>query len=78
MLKARGWCNRHYCRWFRHGDPFTLAVGQDPDNPEPCRICHRDIVAKPNKVAPVYCSRRCRNRARYILHRLHATFLSRL
>lgn len=22
--KARGWCNRHYLRWFHHGDPLTV------------------------------------------------------
>lgn len=29
LAKARGWCNRHYLRWWSHGDPIapTLPLG---------------------------------------------------
>jgi hypothetical protein len=24
-VRARGWCNTHYWRWHRHGDPLSIA-----------------------------------------------------
>ena len=31
--RARGWCNRHYKRWRRHGDPRQLLQRQRPQPP---------------------------------------------
>lgn len=25
-VRVRGWCNRHYLRWYRHGDPLAGGV----------------------------------------------------
>lgn len=33
-VSARGWCEKHYYRWRRHGDPLTVrktGVPPDPD-----------------------------------------------
>ena len=40
---ARGWCNKHYQRWHRHGDPGTLMVtgyGQAGCDVEGCERPH--------------------------------------
>lgn len=44
--KARGWCNRHYLRWWVHGDP-TMFVGRPKtwcwcgEQAEAKGLCHR-------------------------------------
>ncbi len=46
-VQARGWCNRHYLRWWRHGDPNTQhrAWNQQSDS---CTIpgCDKPPVAR--------------------------------
>lgn len=37
ILNSRGWCNRHYLRWRRHGDPTGGGVTPTPKGPE-CSI----------------------------------------
>lgn len=32
LVSARGWCETHYCRWRRHGDPLMLTF--PPITPE--------------------------------------------
>ncbi len=24
LVQARGWCSKHYTRWYNHGDPLTV------------------------------------------------------
>lgn len=52
LVKSRGWCRRHYCRWQRHGNPTAgqaardatalerfmhyAAVPADQSDPAPC------------------------------------------
>lgn len=31
---ARGWCIKHYTRWFRHGDPMTVLPYSPPPPPK--------------------------------------------
>lgn len=26
IVKARGWCNKHWYRWYKHGDPLTTKT----------------------------------------------------
>lgn len=34
-ILARGWCTKHYKRWYRHGDPLTETRRRCPDDPSP-------------------------------------------
>ena len=36
QVKARGWCNPHWIRWKRYGDPVAVILG--PRWPEVCRV----------------------------------------
>ena len=60
--KARGWCSKHYARWWRYGDPtFKLPPsGPVPTRPdswdndgfwEQVASCTRDRLALPRLVA---------------------------
>lgn len=44
--KARGWCSKHYNRWYRYGDPTWTTIDRDP--PPICTIadCERRTSAK--------------------------------
>jgi hypothetical protein len=60
---ARDWCGKHWRRWHRHGDPLALVIGQDGDNPSPCRVCGTEIAPRERGNVSVYCSDRCLRRA---------------
>lgn len=34
-VEARGWCRKHYSRWWNHGDPETVLINI---NPVPCKV----------------------------------------
>src|SRR6478609_6281697 len=46
---TRGWCERHYGRWKRHGDPmFTKKRRRDSSDPFPVeRRCSGCLAVKP-------------------------------
>lgn len=37
-IKARGWCNGHYLKWLRYGDPLTAKQMPPGTNGGPCSI----------------------------------------
>lgn len=42
--KARGWCDKHYQRWERHGDPEYLEPLMLPNGKQPHRIWKAAVV----------------------------------
>jgi len=47
---ARGWCQKHYGRWYAHGDPLTVAkLGRKPSKPAEPAPCSIDGCTKPTK-----------------------------
>ena len=42
--KTRGWCNIHYQRWMRHGDPTAGEPMRKPSRPR--GMLHADVVAR--------------------------------
>lgn len=59
--RARGWCMRHYNRWYYAG---TLDDSQAP--PDSCIHCGSDLPPRPvSGPRASYCSRICKSRASY-------------
>lgn len=44
---ARGWCNVHYTRWRKHGDPLYTAPVEVVDLPDGTRVCTGCSERKP-------------------------------
>lgn len=72
--KGRGWCNRHYLRWWNYGDPEAptlkcgTPMGSTPWNKGrtavlTCATCRRQFTA-PGRPDQRYCSGRCKGVAR--------------
>lgn len=53
------WCERHYVRWYRHGDPNTTKRGRTPPDAR-CRYCGGDRRGSPS----AFCSSLCATRSR--------------
>jgi hypothetical protein len=47
---GRGWCGRHYMRWYRYGHPLAMVVREPRVLPEPaqvvaeCQDAHSELV----------------------------------
>jgi len=43
---ARGWCGKHYQRWYAHGDPTTYLLCKA--DPKPCSVegCGRPVAVR--------------------------------
>lgn len=46
-VRQRGWCNRHYLRWQRHGDPLAGRPPWDEFTVPPEKACRNCGVVKP-------------------------------
>lgn len=71
-VKSSGWCEKHYSRWRRHGNPLIFL----PKKPEKNRICCRCgqtifvSAARINKSKSqrVFCNRICCDKYRHTGH----------
>lgn len=59
-LYARHWCNKHYLRWFKYGDPLSLKVIRCPSN-QKCQVSDCNLKA----VANNYCQKHGRRQKLY-------------
>ncbi len=50
-VQARGWCNRHYLRWWRNGQPDTRLHHWNPQ-PDTCTIPDCDKPLPPGPFPP--------------------------
>ena len=44
---ARGWCQKHYARWWHHGDPEKLVGKGHRPHPKPVQLCSIEDCGKP-------------------------------
>jgi hypothetical protein len=68
-ILARGWCHKHYQRWYRYGDPtIVLRVTRSPEGDRRptknynCQICGATFQGKQSRDKDgrnKFCSRRC-------------------
>ena len=66
QARARGWCGRHYNRWYYSGSPDVPEDGSS----QVCKRCSAPLPPKANQgPRSPYCSRPCRRRADYERHR---------
>jgi Recombination endonuclease VII len=45
---ARGWCNGHWYRWRRYGDPGQSGVGRGHRPPKPVQLCSVEGCGRPH------------------------------
>lgn len=60
--RSRGWCSKHYQRWYHHGSPMATKAPEF----ELCRLCGEPNPPATRGLRPHYCSVECRNRAYYL------------
>ena len=61
QTKARGWCNPHYQRALRYGDPLPAPYAPEPN---PCAFCGGGMPdRRPNGNVRKYCTPQCRKAA---------------
>lgn len=44
---GRGWCNKHWYRWRKYGDPLAESVGRGHRPPEPVQLCSIEGCGRP-------------------------------
>lgn len=63
---CRGWCNKHYQRWYRCGDAAYEAVVQRPSLEYGCQQCGERFMGKQSRTKDgrnKFCSKACHNAA---------------
>jgi len=45
-LYGRGWCEKHYKRWYRHGSPHHRKFSKDGRNSHPLRYTYGQMIQR--------------------------------